>query len=72
METYQYIIVVVVLLIIALSIVKMNKKDLKLELNKLVELLGGKVNVTWNGTNNEPEKDVYLSGPAEYVFTAEV
>ena len=37
-----------------------------------VELLGGKVNVTWNGTNNEPEKDVYLSGPAEYVFTAEV
>ena len=31
METYQYIIIVVVLLIVALSIVKMNKKDLKLE-----------------------------------------
>ena len=45
METYQYIIIVVVLLIIALSIVKMNKKDLKLELNKLVELLGGKDNI---------------------------
>ena len=45
METYQYIIIVVVLLIIALSIVKMNKKDLKLELNKLVELLGGKENI---------------------------
>ena len=45
METYQYIIIVVVLLIVALSIVKMNKKDLKLELNKLVELLGGKDNI---------------------------
>ena len=45
METYQYIIIVVVLIFIALSIVKMNKKDLKLELNKLVELLGGKDNI---------------------------
>ena len=45
METYQYIIIISVLLIIALSIVKMNKKDLKLELNKLVELLGGKENI---------------------------
>lgn len=45
METYQYIIIVVILLIIALSIVKMNKKDVKLELNKLVEFLGGKDNI---------------------------
>ena len=45
METYQYTIIIVVLLIIAFSIVKMNKKDLKLELNKLVELLGGKENI---------------------------
>lgn len=45
METYEYIIIVVVLVIIALSIIKMNKKDLKLELNKLVELLGGKDNI---------------------------
>lgn len=45
MEPYQYIIIIAVLLIIALSIVKMNKKDLKFELNKLVELLGGKDNI---------------------------
>ena len=45
METYQYIIIIAVLLIIAFSTVKMNKKDLKLELNKLVELLGGKENI---------------------------
>ena len=45
METYQYIIIIAVLSLIALSIVKMNKKDLKLELNKLVELLGGKDNI---------------------------
>ena len=42
MEPYQYIIIIAVLLIIAFSVVKMNKKDLKLELNKLVDLLGGK------------------------------
>lgn len=45
METYQYIIIIAVLLIIAFSIIKMNKKDLKFELNKLVDLLGGKENI---------------------------
>ena len=45
MEIYQYVIIVVVLLIIALAIIKMNKKDVKIELNKLVELLGGKENI---------------------------
>lgn len=45
METYQYIIILIILLIIALAIVKMNKKDVKLELNKLVDLLGGKDNI---------------------------
>ena len=37
-----------------------------------VELLGGMVNVTWNGSPNKPEGDVFLSGPAEYVFEAEL
>ncbi len=37
-----------------------------------VELLGGNVNVTWNGSLNETEGDVYLTGPAEYVFEAEL
>lgn len=45
MQTYQYIIVIVVLLIIALAVMKSNKKDLKFEFNKLVELLGGKDNI---------------------------
>lgn len=45
MELYQYIIIIVVLLIIALAVVKLNKKDVKLELNKLVEFLGGKDNI---------------------------
>ena len=34
MDTWQYIVIVVVLLIIALAIVKMNKKDVKLELEE--------------------------------------
>ena len=45
MELYQYIIIIAILVIIALAIVKSNKKDLKLELNKLVEYLGGKENI---------------------------
>ena len=45
MEWYQYMIVIVILLIIAFAIIKSNKKDLKLELNKLVDLLGGKDNI---------------------------
>ena len=45
MEWYQYAIVIVILLIIAFAIIKSNKKDLKLELNKLVDYLGGKDNI---------------------------
>ena len=45
MELYQYIIIVAVLLLIALAVVKINRKDLKLEFNKLVDLLGGKDNI---------------------------
>lgn len=41
----QYIIIVVVLLIVALALIKGNKKDFKIEANKLVEYLGGKDNV---------------------------
>lgn len=45
MELYQYIIIVVVLFIIAFAVIKMKKKDVKLEFNKLVDLLGGKENI---------------------------
>ena len=45
MQWYQYVIVIVILLIIAFAIIKSNKKGLKLELNKLVDLLGGKDNI---------------------------
>lgn len=37
-----------------------------------VRLPGGVVNVVWNGTPNRPEGDVFLTGPAEYVFNAEL
>ena len=37
-----------------------------------VNLLGGKVNVTWNGSSNNFEENVFLTGPAEYVFEAEI
>ena len=45
MQWYQYVFIIVVFLIIAFAIVKSNRKDLALEFNKLVELLGGKDNI---------------------------
>ena len=45
MEGYQYLIVIGILVVIAFAIIKSNKKDLKLELNKLVDCLGGYDNI---------------------------
>ena len=41
----EYIIIVAVCLIIAIAIVRSNKKDFKYEANKLISLLGGKENI---------------------------
>lgn len=41
----RYVIILVVLLIIVIAVIKANKKDFKVEANKLVELLGGKKNI---------------------------
>mgnify|MGYP004458261065 FL=1 len=45
MQWYQYVIIISILLIIYFAIAKSNRKDLKLEFNKLVECLGGKDNI---------------------------
>lgn len=45
MEHQQYIIIIAVLIIIAIAITKSKKKDFKIEINKLVEYLGGKDNI---------------------------
>lgn len=42
---YQYIIIIAVLLIIAFVVVKINKKDFQIEINKLITYLGGKDNI---------------------------
>lgn len=41
------------------------------ENNVKVNLLGGAVNVEWSGTKDNPNKDIYLIGPADYSFSAE-
>lgn len=45
MRNIEYLIIIVVFLIILLAILKSMKKDAHLELNKLVEYLGGKDNI---------------------------
>ena len=42
---WQYILIAFVLIIISLVIVKLNKKNFNLEINKLVQYLGGKDNI---------------------------
>lgn len=42
---WQYIIIFVILLIIALIIIKIKRKDFSIEINKLIQCLGGKNNI---------------------------
>ena len=41
------------------------------EQNVKVNLPGGAVNVEWCGNRENPDRDIYLTGPAQYSFTAE-
>ena len=41
----EYIIIAVILIIISLVIVKLSKRDFKVEANKLITYLGGKDNI---------------------------
>lgn len=43
--TWQYIVIIVVLLIISLIVIKVNKKGFSNEVNRLVNYLGGKDNI---------------------------
>ncbi len=45
MQPIHYIIIFVVLIIIFLAVIRSNKKDFKLEINKLVDYLGGRDNI---------------------------
>ena len=46
MESYiQYIIIIALLVIIAIAITRASRKDAKIEVNKLVDFLGGKDNI---------------------------
>ena len=45
MQPIHYVIILVVLIIIFLAVIRANNKDFKLEINKLVEYLGGKDNI---------------------------
>lgn len=51
MNSYQYILLVVIFLIIVLAILKATRKDAHLEMNKLLEYLGGKDNILATETN---------------------
>lgn len=47
----EYVIIGVVLLIILFAVLKANKKDANIDLNKLVEYLGGKDNIVSTETD---------------------
>ncbi len=41
----EYVIIIVVVLIVLLAVLKANKKNIHLEMNKLLDYLGGKNNI---------------------------
>ena len=41
----QYLIILIILIIIGIAITRSKKKDFKMEVNKLVNYLGGKDNI---------------------------
>ncbi len=43
--TYDYLIIIIVFVILLLALLKINKKDVKLDMNKLVDYLGGRDNI---------------------------
>ena len=45
MQPIHYVIIFIVLIIIFLAVIRANRKDFKLEINKLVEYLGGSDNI---------------------------
>lgn len=42
---WQYLIIAIVLIFISLVVIKMKKKDFHIEINKLIQYLGGKENI---------------------------
>lgn len=42
---WQYIIIACILIILSLIVIKMNRKDFHIEINKLIQCLGGKDNI---------------------------
>lgn len=56
MEIIQYIIIILICVIVALAITKSKKKDFKIEVNKLVDYLGGKDNIV----NYEANKSRFM------------
>ena len=45
MNWEQYLIIIAILIIISLIIIKMSRKDFAIEINKLIQYLGGKDNI---------------------------
>lgn len=48
---WHYIVILIVLIIISFVVIKMNKKDFNIKINKLIEYLGGKDNILDVETN---------------------
>lgn len=42
---WQYVIIACILIVLSLIVIKMNKKDFHIEINKLIQYLGGKDNI---------------------------
>ena len=42
---WHYVVILIILVLISFIVIKMNKKDFNIKINKLIEFLGGKDNI---------------------------
>ncbi len=48
---WHYVVILIILVLISFIVIKMNKKDFNIKINKLIEFLGGKDNILDVETN---------------------
>lgn len=62
MYYYDYLIILFVLILISIIVVKINKKDFNIKINKLIQYLGGKENIL-NVNENMSRLNVKVKDP---------
>lgn len=64
MYYYEYLIILIVLFLISIIVVRVNKKDFKVKINKLIECLGGTNNII-DASENMSRLNIRVKDPTK-------